>query len=203
MINFTASERQKYELTYTCNPVILTGGIAGDGGFLSIADILQGGVPFKPADYWAQWSDNAGNTILSYSTAEIPFIDTIAAANAQYRNADRVSFIMSTPHRKAGDVINQLGRMQGLRQQLEQHQSDGGTFMLLTAYKIWNNALLENITAVDLVEVGDSPSKIGFLWNFIVPLIDTDKATNSYNDMMKKINGGVNGADGSNKLVVS
>ena len=181
--------RAAYSLAFECNPIILTDGISDVmGGFMPISLLTQaGGIPLKPSEFWAQYRIQAGTTLLSFSTGEYPFYNAVTAANTQMRNSDIIEFLMITPNRNGGELELQLARMTVLRQTLEKHQKKGGTFLLLTPSKIYENALFENASMVSYEE--EMQLQMGWILSFRVPLIDTEDAATIYNDSMRKLAG--------------
>lgn len=202
------SGRLAYQLAYQVSPIILQNGLAANvpGGLLplltftqalsaatstitSITSLNLSGIATNLTnlnDYFAQFVPVPGSTLIANQIGQYPFANQTVAANAIIAQPLSVSLRMVCPAKHNAGYITKTLTMLALKQALSQHNSLGGTYIVLTPSYVYNNCIL-----LLLHDVSNSQTKqIQTEWqfDFTQPLISQSAATNAYNNLANKMN---------------
>lgn len=193
--------RDIFKLGFQCSPIILTGGIAQGipGNMLPIVTIteaasfllgiLNGSVDVDLDQYFAQFRPIPGNTLIANQLGQYPFANQTVAANAIITQPLAVSLNMYCPVRTPGGYFSKLLTMTALKQILDKHIQQGGTFTVATPSYMYTNCLLLNLRDVSAGQ--SKQAQTAWQWDFTQPLITQDDAQGVYNSLMAKLAGGL------------
>lgn len=193
--------RTLFTIGYEISPIILTGGIAAliPGGMLPIIAItqapsfvlglLQGNVDLNPDSYFARFRPLAGGTLVNNQIGQYPFANQIVAANAIIAQPLNISMQMMCPVREAGGYIAKLATFSALKKSLELHNSQGGTYTVVTPAQLYTNCILTQLR--DITGGDHKQAQVDWQFDFQQPLIALDTAGNAANSLMAKIAGGL------------
>lgn len=193
--------RTVFQLGYELSPIILTNGIATaiPGNMLPVIAITQaanftlgllnGTDPIDPNDFFAHFYVPAGGTLIDFDLGRYPFANQAIAANATIAQPLVISLVMDCPVNQTGGYISKLTTMTALQAALLSHGQLGGTYIVATPAKIYTNAILRNLR--DITNASKSQMQSRWQWDFEIPLISVQDATNAYNALMGKIAGGL------------
>ena len=202
---YSAGEAQ-FANSYELSPIVLTNGIAGGvpGGAMSIFSILQamsftGLISSSDVGIdgsFARFYPVAGSTLVDNQIGNYPFANMAIAANAIIAQPLQVSLIMRVPASALnGGYAGKNAIMTSLQSTLEQHNTQEGTYTVLTPSFYFNNLILLHLTDVSGGET--IQSQVTWKWDFVQPLITLQGAAQAENSMMSALSsGGV--TDGSN-----
>lgn len=190
-----------YQLAFQCSPIFLVNGIAKNipGGVLPIivlteaasfvTGLLTGAdTPDSLDDFFAHFQPIPGAEIVSQQLGKYPFANQGVAANATIAQPLNFSMFMVCPAKKTLGYVAKLATMIALRETLTQHNSLGGTYVVLMPSAIYLNAIL-----LTMAEVGGGQSKqpqIAWQLNFEAPLLTLESAQSAQNSLMSKLTTG-------------
>jgi hypothetical protein len=188
-----------FQLAYEISPIILTNGIATNipGGMLPIISITEAanfvagvlsGADINPDNFFAHFRPLPGADLISQEIARFPLANQTVAANATIQNPLRISLLMTCPVRNELGYPLKLAAMTALQTALQQHNTNGGTYTVITPSYFYTNCLLTNLS-----EVGDAEGKqtqVNWRWDFEQPLLTLQSAQQVQNSLMSKISGG-------------
>ncbi|WP_060324312.1 hypothetical protein [Burkholderia cepacia] len=201
--------REAWKALYETNPIMLTGGLAGDTGIpLPIGSILQlstsgissvfsllgGGAPaglnqisFSPAP---------GTTLYAAQNPTYPTADVKTAANASILLPTPIQMMMYFPAQGAGGYEVKSAALAALKSLLEQHQTMGGNFTVVHPAYVYTGCLLNSL--IDQTSRTKNPAT-EWLWTFDRPMTTQESGLgNLLNGTMQAITNGV--TDLSNKI---
>ncbi len=189
--------RTLFQIGYEVSPIILTGGIAAliPGQMLPIVAIteapsfvlglLQGNASINPDDYFARFKPLAGSTLVNNQIGQYPFANQTVAANAIVAQPRNVSMAMICPVRNAGGYVAKLATMSALQKALELHNSQGGTYTVVTPAQIFTGCILTMLT--DATGGDSKQTQVEWRFDFVKPLIALDTAQSVANSLMSKL----------------
>lgn len=189
--------RTAFQLGYQISPIILTGGIASliPGGMLPIIAItqspsfvlglLQGNLDLALDEYFAQFIPVPGATLANNQIGQYPFANQTVAANAIISQPLNVSMRMICPARGEGGYIAKLATITALKAALDQHNSSGGTYTVVTPGFIYTNCVLLQLR--DITPGDDKQVQSEWQFDFLKPLIALDTAQQIANSLMSRI----------------
>lgn len=186
----------QFQYTYQINPISLQGGIAENmPQGLSILNLLQSanfpsGVlssskPLNLDDYFANFVPVSGGTLSENEVGLYPFANAQVAANAVIAQPLRISLRMICPARGAGGYSSRRAVFQNLKDQLDIHNSSGGTYTVATPAFTYTNCLLLKLE--DQSPGQTKQMQMEWRWDFFQPLLTEQQAQVSLNNMMNKI----------------
>lgn len=186
----------QFALSYEIAPIILVNGIAqqfSNDGMMTILWLTEGtdSPDFTNLDdYFAHFQPLPGSTLEDWTAAEYPFASFVMAANAMVQNELKISLLMKCPA-KPGDnsYTGRQATFSLLKSMLDQHISQGGTFIVNTPAYTYQNCLLLNI--IDVTSTENKQPQAAYQWNFVMPLVTQAAAAQSYNGLYNKLAGGL------------
>lgn len=186
-----------YKSLYEENPISLAGGIASGvpGGAMSVLDLL-GTVTTASGDDepFANFYPLAGSSLVENQIANYPFANMTVAANAVIRQPLVVSLLMRVPARGVGGYVAKTQVMTALKNTLDQHVFQGGTFNVATPTFFYTNVLLVKLHDVS---GGDTlQTQVTYQWDFIKPLVTLADAQATQSASMSLLSSG-GATDGS------
>lgn len=203
-----------FKLAYQLSPIILTNGIASSvGGALPIItlteaanfgrSLLQGQLDINTDEYFANWQPMPGATLVDQEVAMYPFANQAVAANAVISNPLSISMLMTCPVRGLFGYTSKSITMQGLKLALDQHNSTGGTYTILTPSFIYFNCLMRSMRDVSS---GDTKqTQVAWQFDFIKPLLTEEDPLGALSNLMGQMTNGtqINGQPATSGLPVS
>lgn len=197
-----------FQQTFEIAPIFLVGGIAQGqlNDQMPITNLTQpGGVNgLEYNDYFAHFNIIPGGTISEWAIAEYPFANMQVAANAVIQQPLRISLKMICPAQtnssefsQSGLSINipsisssqplnnyttKLNTITSIQNQIQNHISQGGYFIVYTPAFVYQNVLLKSIR--DVTPAGDKQVQFVWQWDFEQPLISLSNASTSLGNVM-------------------
>jgi len=189
-----------FQLGFEISPIILTDGIAASvpGKMLPIValteaanfvnGLLSGQVTVTDLNkFFAHYQPLPGTSLVSNEVATYPFANQTTAANSIIAQPLRVSMSMLCPVQQKLGYFFKFAIIQALQKTLALHNSQGGTYIVLTPTYIYTGCLM---TAFADVSGSDTKqSQYQFRLDFMQPLLSTAQAQAAQSNLMTKLTG--------------
>lgn len=192
--------RTLFRLGFEISPIILTNGIASSvpGKMLPIIaltepanianELLTGsGSVTDLDDFFAHYSPLPGTSFVENEVATYPFANQTTAANSIIARPLRVSLMMLCPVKAAAGYFFKFATMQALQKTLSLHNSQGGTYIVLTPTYIYTGCLMTGMA--DVSGADSKQPQYQFRLDFMQPLLSTAQAQAAQNNLMTKLTG--------------
>jgi hypothetical protein len=178
--------RAAFDLAFQTSPIILQGGI--------VAQSQQGLAPITQFTSTALGPDVRyltlpGGTIVSQTAAMFPFANQAIAANDTIQQPLTVSLVMIAPVNKSGGYLSKNQGINALAQNLSNHNTAGGTYIVITPGFTYNNVLLLQMTDITPHTNGQQPQSEWQL-DFIQPILTLQGAQAQQSRLMQLLTGG-------------
>lgn len=197
--------RFAFQLSFELSPIILQGGLAGSlgggvpGGYIPLVALLEGidlltglladgSVP-DPDNFFAHFRPVAGASMFRQSIGKYPFANQTVAGNATITRPRNLSMLMVCPAKPPGGYLARFATLSALKATMALHCSQGGTFVVATPSYIEPTAILIDITDASSGE-SKQPQET-WRWDFEIPLITLNQATQAQNGLMSKVTNGL------------
>jgi hypothetical protein len=196
--------RDAYDLFFQVSPITLTGGIAGTvaGGMLPIIATIGGlggvaqglvsglvnGGSVGMQDFPWRFVPVTGAMAIAQTAATYPFANRRIAANATIEQPKYISLKMIWPVNQMAGMATKLALFSSLQSTLNQHNNNGGTYVVATPAMIYNNCLLLNLS--DVTPDDSKQKMVHWQWDFMQPLISQSQAAGALSGLMNILNGG-------------
>jgi hypothetical protein len=191
-----------YQLQYQIAPILFVNGIANGIGTGANSNqslpithftenlpvplgITQNGVNLSLEDFFCQFKPATGSTLQNWQIANYPFANSTIAANATIAQPLTVSLIMVCPARGLNTLPLRQGILTRLKQALDVHILQGGTFTVLTPAYVYTNCLL--VALRDITSQDDKQVQSVYQWDFVQPLLTQQSAAQAYNGLMNAL----------------
>ena len=191
-----------FRLTFAASPIILTGGIAGGmiGGALPIAALTSAGafltgilssgsVGLGEDDFFALFQPLPGSTLIEQQVGMYPFANQAVAANATIQQPLTLSMLMVCAAGRSGGYLTKLATMTALQATLQQHNTMGGLYTIMTPAQVYVNGILTTMT--DYSVQASKQVQSAYKLDFVFPLVSLAAAAAAQNTLMGQISGGV------------
>lgn len=202
-----AAGRAVFKLTYEISPIILTDGIASSipGGMLPIvalteganfaAGLLDGSFDIGLDDFFAHFEPAPGGVLINNQPATYPAADQSVAANAIVCQPLNISLMMRCPGKTSGAYTARLVTFTALKKALDMHTVKGGLYTVVTPSYVYTNCIL---TSLQDVSAGDTKQpQTAWQFDFVQPLVTEAQISQSQNNAMSKISGGMQTTGGT------
>jgi len=201
-----------YRMAFEISPISLSGGIAQGipGGMLPIMSVLQSpnfssilsGGDLGLDDAFAYFHPLPGGSLIKNQIGSYPFANMSVAANCIIAEPLTCSLLMRCPVRDQGGYATKLAIMTSLKNTLDQHNRQGGTYNVATPFFFYTDLILLDISDVSGGESMQAQTE--WKWDFVKPLITQSAASGAQNAMMSKLSSGVatDGALSGNSVVL-
>lgn len=189
-----------FRLGFEISPIILTNGIATSvpGKMLPIValteaanvvnELLTGATEITNLDkFFAHYVPLPGTSFVENDVATYPFANQVTAANSIIARPLRVSLMMLCPVQQELGYFFKLATMQALQKTLTLHNSQGGTYIVITPAYIYTGCLMLNMAVVDGAETKQPQHQ--FRLDFMQPLLSTAAAQQAQSSLMTKLTG--------------
>ena len=113
----------------------------------------------------------------------------VMAANAVVQMPLSISLVMECPAQAGGGYVNKTNVLSQMKAQLDTHILQGGTFTVATPAYTYAECLLKSIR--DITSPSDKQVQKTYQWDFYQPLITQGAATQTFNTLYAKLNGGL------------
>jgi hypothetical protein len=191
------SSSAAFQLAYQISPIILYQGIAQfmPGGYLPLAAITEGvnllGDVLSQSNLstyqpFASFEPLPGSTLLDFDIATYPFANLQMAANAVVQKPLQISMLMKCPAQNNGGYYLKLAALTALQTAIQNHVTQGGSFIVATPAYIYNNCLLLGLR--DVTSPSDIVKQYIYQWDFVQPLLTQSAASSVLNSFMNKAN---------------
>lgn len=190
-----------FQLGFEISPIILTNGIAASvpGQMLPIVtlteaanvvnELLSGSASVTNLDdFFAHFAPLPGTTFVENEVATYPFANQTTAANSIIARPLRVSMMMVCPVKSSAGYFFKLATMQALQKTLTLHNSQGGTYIVLTPTYIYTGCLMTGMA--DVSGADTKQPQWQFRLDFLQPLLNTAQAQAAQSNLMSKLTGG-------------
>lgn len=189
-----------FRLTYQLCPIILTGGVADaiPGGMLPIVSLsnalnfttglLSGGGDLNEDSFFANFMPIPGSTLVDNAIGNYPFANQAVAANAIIAQPLKISMLMICPAQSELGYASKLGTMLGVVSSLQQHNSSGGTYTVMTPAYVYDSVIMVGIH--DVSSAATKQVQITYQLDFVKPLVTLAAAAAAQNAMMSAISAG-------------
>ena len=147
--------------------------------------VLSSSVPLNLDDYFANFVPLPGGTLSENEIGLYPFANAQVAANAVIAQPLRISLRMICPARGPGGYSAKRAILQNLKDQLDLHNSSGGTYTVATPAYTYTNCLLLKLE--DQSPGQTKQMQMEYRWDFYQPLLTEQQAQVSLNNTMNKI----------------
>lgn len=186
-----------WKLAFQLSPIILTNGLvdAFPGGMLPIIAIteainfplglLSGGENIELDGFFANFEPVVGGSIVQQDIAVVPFANQAVAANATIAQPLDVSMRMIVPAKNRLGYYAKLGIMMALQASLEQHNSLGGTYTVVTPSFIYTNCILRSLR--DAASGATQQPQNAWQFDFVRPLITLEDAQSAQNSLFNML----------------
>lgn len=190
-----------FQLGFEISPILFSGGIAEglNNGIMPIIAITQaqdydggllnGSLSLNLDSYFANFKPIAGGQLVSNTIGMYPFANQTVAANAIISQPVAISMLMICPARGIGGYQRKLETLTALKQAFDQHNSLGGTYIVVTPSYVYESCVMTGFRDVGL---GES-KQVQTEWqlDFLRPLLTEEDAAIAMNSLMSKIDGGL------------
>jgi hypothetical protein len=182
--------RTGFSFSHEIAPIVLEGGIASGvpGEAFSILTLTEGTDFALYEDfnqYFAHFKVLSGGTLQEWSVADYPFASMIMAANAVIKNALHISLMMVCPaQNSSNNYANKIAKMTSIKNQLDNHISQGGFFTVSTPAFTYSNCLLTSLR--DVSSPSDKQVQLMYQWDFVQPLLTQSAANIAMNNLTNK-----------------
>ncbi|AQQ46761.1 hypothetical protein KDW67_33980 [Burkholderia cenocepacia] len=201
--------RGAWKALYETNPILLTGGVAGNlgvplplgsllsmatSGMSSILSLLGAGGGTGPSLNEISFVPGAGTALYQAQNPMYPTADMQTAANASILLPTQVTMTMIMPAQGVGGYEVKSAALAALKSILEQHQQRGGSFTVVHPAYVYTGCLLNQ-----LVDQTSRTKNVAteWLWIFDRPLVAEESALGSVlNGTMQAITNGVTDLSG-------
>lgn len=192
-----------YQLQYQISPIILTGGIASGvaGGLIPFVNIsnavsfvgglLSGGTLTSLDESFAYFQPLPQSTLIEQDIGEYPFANQTTAANAVIQKPLHISMLMICPAGAGGGYSSKSVVMQSIQTTVNQHNTSGGLYTILTPNFAYTNCVMRAL--VDVSGSGTHQVQWMYRWDFEQPLVTLQAAEQAYNAQMGQIAGNMPG----------
>lgn len=204
-----------FKLAFQVSPILLVNGIAGagsgalgvPGGTLPLIAIteasslvlglLSGADDLSLDSFYASFRPLPGSTLVENSIGTYPFANQVVAGNAIIQNPVNLSMLMTCPARGTLGYGSKIVTMNALKRTLDQHNSLGGTYTVLTPSFFYTGGILLRLE--DSSAQNDIQIQNAYRFDFTFPLLTLETAQSVQNNLISKITGGsqVNATGGS------
>lgn len=181
---FESMGEQAWRMAFQLSPIILSGGLAPSflSGYLPIIAItelinfpagLLSGMQIGTDGFFANFRPLPGTTILEQDVGHYPFANQGVAANAVISMPRQIIMEMTAPAKTDLGFWEKLAVMEALEAALDVHTQQGGTYLVITPSKIYQNCLLKAIRDVSGQARTNQPQVV-WQWEFEQPLLTAD-----------------------------
>lgn len=197
-----------FQQWFEIDPITLVGGVAASfpGQLLPLSQLLQTAAfsaglaedKDRGDPYFAHFKPLPGASLNRNDLGRYPFANQATAANAIIVQPTNVSMVMSVPARGADGFMTKYSIMSALKQTLDQHSAKGGWYSVAVPTNLYDTAILLDLHDVTNYEF--KQSQVYWQWDFEVPLITQQQATQVQSQLMAKLSSGTQvlpGADGT------
>lgn len=198
-----------FKLAFQLSPILLSGGIATNmpGGALPliaiteaasfVTGLLSGAENIELDDFFAHFQPMPGSTLVENQIGMYPFANQAVAGNAIIAQPLALSMMMMCPARDDLGYATKLITMISLKQVLDQHNSMGGTYTVITPSYFYTNGIL--VRMVDASNHESKQAQNAYQLDFQFPLLTLNQAQQVQNSLISKISGGsqLSATDGS------
>lgn len=189
-----------FKLAFQISPIILSSGIAINlpNGLLPIFAItealnfplglLSGAENIELDGFFANFVPLPGATLVDIELGKYPFPNQAVAANATVAQPLVCSFLMHCPAKNAGGYAAKLVTMTALKSLLDQHNSLGGTYVLMTPSFISRNWIMKRMEDASL----GTSAQLQNAWrlDFEKPLLTIGDANAAQSSLISKLTNG-------------
>ena len=189
-----------WKIAFQLSPIFLTGGVAKNipGNTLPIIAItealnfavglLSGGEDLNLDEFFANYTQLPGGTLVDQDFGHYPFANQNVAANAVIANPLTISLRMDTPVREVFGYATKLATFAALKVALATHNAAGGTYTVATPSWIYQNCLLRRLS--DVSNGASHQAQNAWQWDFEQPLLTLQDAQGAQNSLMSRISSG-------------
>ena len=189
-----------FKLAFQITPIILTRGIATslggalpimlltESGVSLISGLLSGNSPTDLDSYFAHYQPLPGATLINNAIATYPFANQAIAANALIAQPLNISMLMICPARNTSGMAIKLATMISLQNTLAQHNSQGGTYSVVTPSYIYTDCVMSKMT--DVTSSNSKQTQIMWQLDFYQPLVSLASAQSALSGLMQKLTDG-------------
>lgn len=186
-----------FRMAFELSPIMLTGGLAQQmtGGALPIIvfteaanfinGLLSGGANIELDFFFAHFQPMPGSTLIDQQIGTYPFANQAVAANATIAQPLQLSMLMRCMARGALGYGTKLLTMMALQQVLAQHNSLGGTYVVVTPAGIYSNGILTALR--DVSDARTEQTQNSYQWDFTFPLLTLEQAEQVQGSLMSKL----------------
>lgn len=180
--------RSQFQNQYQISPIILTDGIAGQGGTMPISDLFQDSGGSNQDEAFATFHPASDAVLIMNQLGKYPFANQTVAANAIIAQPRTVSMIMQCPARGEGGMMRKSAIIQAMQKSLQEHILSGGVFTVMTPAYQYDNCVL--LTMRDISDGESKQPQFQWLLEFEQPLLTLAEAQAAQNTLMQKISAG-------------
>lgn len=187
-----------WKLAFQLSPIILTGGLAKimPGQMLPLIaltealsfplGLLSGGSDSLDLDgFFANFEPLPGATLLHQDLARYPFGNQGIAANAVIQQPLRFSMLMKTPAHGPLGYFLKLAVFQTLQAALYQHNTRGGTYIVMTPSFVYTSAVMLDLRDTSSGETRQPQN--AWTFDFEQPLITLSDIQSAQSSLMSQI----------------
>lgn len=145
------------------------------------------GIDSQLDSFFAHYKLMQGSSLVNNQVAMYPFANQQVAANAIIAQPLNLSMLMICPVSGATPWPVKFAVMSALQKSLTQHNSQGGTYSVVTPSYIYTNCIMTGMR-----DITTDQNKIQELYqiDFVQPLVTQQAATQALNGLMNTINNG-------------
>ena len=181
--------QSQFRMTFEISAVTLSGGAASGlfGGLLPLLSAM-GGADAGLDDAFGYFRPLPNTALILQQYGKFPYANLAIAANSAIRDVLPISLLMVCPVRDAGGYAKKLSIITSLKNTLQNHIDQGGTFNVATPFFFFNDLLLDAVH--DVTGEGNQPQAM-WKWDFEKPLISIADAQAAQSQMMSRVSGGL------------
>ena len=191
-----------FKLAYELSPIFLTGGSSVTGAlpqqiipFIFLTEginlplsLASGGEDIELDDFFAHFIPMPGSTLIDNQIATYPFANQAVAANAIIQEPLNISMRMICPVRGRLGYPAKIATMMLIKGTLDSHNSQGGTYSILTPSYFYTNCIMLKMTDIS----GGASAQSGHTWqlDFVQPLLTLEAAQQAASGLMNTLTNG-------------
>jgi hypothetical protein len=140
-------------------------------------------------DFFAHYKPLPGSTLIDNQIGQYPFASQQVAANAVIAQPLTISLLMLCPARGSGAMITKLTVLTALKAAYDQHNVSGGTYIVATPARIYQNCVM--VRMVDVTGGETKQVQAAYQIDFEQPLITLSQAVAAQGALTQKMTNGL------------
>lgn len=191
-----------FKLAFQLSPIMLTGGMANNmpqstlpiialtEAASFVQGLLSGGENIELDNFFAHFQPMPGSSLIDNQIGQYPFANQAVAGNAIIAMPLKLSMLMVIPAKGIVGYAVKLATMMSLQAALNLHNSQGGTYTVITPVYFYTNGILTGMR--DVSNPASKQPQNAWQLDFEFPLLTLNQLDSVQGSLMSKISNGSN-----------